>query len=64
MSCSPIVQEELDLRTELDNTADAFQVDMIPFLPSTPDAETLENTFRKLTNEKREREVMRTGPGL
>ena len=37
---------------------------MIPFLPSTPDAETLENTFRKLTNEKREREVMRTGPGL
>ena len=37
---------------------------MIPFLPSTPDAETLENTFRKLTNEKREREVSRTGPGL
>ena len=37
---------------------------MIPFLPSSSDAETLENTFRKLTNEKREREMARTGPGL
>lgn len=35
---------------------------MIPFLPSSSDAETLETTFRKLTNEKRE--VARTGPGL
>ena len=37
---------------------------MIPFLPSGSDAETLETTFRKLTSEKREREVARTGPGL
>jgi hypothetical protein len=27
---------------------------MIPFLPSSSDAETLENTFRKLTSEKRQ----------
>ena len=27
---------------------------MIPFLPSGSDAETLESTFRKLTNKKRE----------
>lgn len=27
---------------------------MIPFLASGNDAETLENTFKKLTNEKRE----------
>ena len=37
---------------------------MIPFLASGSDAETLETTFRKLTSEKREREVAKTGPGL
>ena len=37
---------------------------MIPFLASSSDAETLETTFRKLTSEKREREVAKTGPGL
>ena len=37
---------------------------MIPFLASGSDAETLESTFRKLTSEKREREVAKTGPGL
>jgi hypothetical protein len=31
-----------------------FQEFMIPFLPSSSDAETLENTFRKLTSEKRQ----------
>ena len=35
---------------------------MIPFLTSSSDAETLDSTFRKLTNEKRE--VSRAGPGL
>ena len=37
---------------------------MIPFLASGSDAETLETTFRKLTSEKREREMAKTGPGL
>jgi len=36
---------------------------MIPFLPSGSDAETLENTFRKLTSEKREGLKVQ-GPGL
>ena len=36
---------------------------MIPFLPSGNDAETLENTFKKLTSEKREGLKVQ-GPGL
>ena len=36
---------------------------MIPFLPSGSDAETLENTFKKLTSEKREG-LKTQGPGL
>lgn len=36
---------------------------MIPFLPSSNDAETLENTFKKLTSEKREG-LKTQGPGL